>query len=69
MAQIPNQRQAEVSLEVALPTQDRLRCAWHKSDCLRGAAKGSKGSPVRRLNSTNCLYWRESPSSLELLEK
>lgn len=44
MAQIPSQRQREVSLEVALPMQAGLCMRSHKSDCSRGAAERSKGS-------------------------
>lgn len=66
MAQIP--KQVEVSLEVALPTRARL-CARPKSDSLCGVVKGSKGSPVCQLNGRNCPCGRQSPDSLELLEK
>lgn len=69
MAQIPSQRQREVSLEVALPMQAGLCMRSHKSDCSCGAAERSKGSSIRRLNGRHGPCWRQSPSSLSLLEK
>lgn len=39
------------------------------SQSVRVGSKGSKGSPIRQHNGTNRLYWRQSPSSLELFEK
>lgn len=69
MAQIPSQRQREVSLEVALPMQAGLGSALAQVRLFAWSCGDIQRQPIRRLKGRHCPRWQQFPNSLSLLEK